>query len=573
MPAPSRRLRILYGSQTGCAEDVARQLADEAARRHFALACDSMEDYDVRLLPTEGLVIFVASTTGEGEIPDSMRSFWNFLLRRDLPAQSLAHLKHACFGLGDSSYPKFCYAAKRLHRRLEQLGSTSMVPLGLGDDQDALGVEHALGPWLHQLWAQLDAYAPMPPEVTMRPLSECPPPRYCVDLVTPASMLDVSDAVSDASLQAGAPPRTPMTPADRRRPHHARVLVNRRITTEGCGREVRHLELDVSGWGMEYVPGDALAVQPANPEAATLALLEALGLTPSAQIRIRRDQLHAPELPWVAREGSDGRSAHLTVLDLFTNHLDVFGVPRRPFFALLSHFATNPAHKERLAEFGAAAGAADLLEYATRPHRTCAEILVEFASARPPLAYYLDLAPPLRERYFSISSSPSLHPTSVHITVAVVRYQTRIQAPRSGVCSTYLAGLRPAGYSPDRTDGDTVGVWLRQGCLRLPSHPSAPLVMVGPGTGVAPFRAFVQTRQTQRAALAHEEENGVGTNGGSVGDACLLFGCRRADHDYLYADEWHAHVRRGELQQLHVAFSREPEQPKVSERGQNASRT
>lgn len=101
----------------------------------------SMEDYDVRNLPSEKLIVCVASTTGEGEVPDNMRTFWRFLLRKDLPVGSLQAVQHACFGLGDSSYPKFNYAAKRLHRRLEQLGSRALVPLGLGDDQDGLGID------------------------------------------------------------------------------------------------------------------------------------------------------------------------------------------------------------------------------------------------------------------------------------------------------------------------------------------------------------------------------------------------------------------------------------------------
>jgi hypothetical protein len=101
----------------------------------------AMEDYELTHLPSERCVVCVASTTGEGEVPDNMRSFWRFLLRKDLPPGSLSNLMHACFGLGDSSYPKFNYAAKRLHRRLEHLGSTALLPLGLGDDMDSLGVD------------------------------------------------------------------------------------------------------------------------------------------------------------------------------------------------------------------------------------------------------------------------------------------------------------------------------------------------------------------------------------------------------------------------------------------------
>ena len=137
-------------------DQVADMIGREALRLRMTLRCMPMDAYDVRFLPRERFVVFVASTTGEGEVPDNMRSFWRFLLRRDLPAGSLSSLKHATFGLGDSSYPKYNFAAKRLHRRLGQLGSSAMVPLGLGDDQDGRGIDEALEPWLVLLWRFLD---------------------------------------------------------------------------------------------------------------------------------------------------------------------------------------------------------------------------------------------------------------------------------------------------------------------------------------------------------------------------------------------------------------------------------
>ena len=147
------------------------------------MSCACMDEFDVRQLPTQRLVVFVASTTGEGEPPEGMRAFWRFLLRKDLPPSSLDRMKHATFGLGDSSYPKFNYAAKRLHRRLAQLGSTPLLPLGLGDDQDALGVDQALSPWLESLWEQIRLILPPSPHP---PLSDSDPlpPRYLLRQTT-----------------------------------------------------------------------------------------------------------------------------------------------------------------------------------------------------------------------------------------------------------------------------------------------------------------------------------------------------------------------------------------------------
>ncbi len=520
------RVLVLYGSQTGCAEEVAQRVAAEALRQRYEPACHSMEEFDVRQLPSERFIVLVASTTGEGEVPDAMRALWRFLLRKDLPAGSLHGVRHACFGLGDSSYPKFNFAAKRLHRRFEQLGSAALLPIGLGDDQDDLGLDQAFEPWHEALWNAAHLLYPLPAGVEVVPVSELPPPRYAVQLLDGGGGPPAADVAHTA-------------PYGRQRPAVASVVSNELLTAVGCGREVRHIVLDTSGCdggGLGHLPGDALAVQPHNPTQPTLELLATLGLDPAARVRLDAAQPHAPPL----------RRREMSVADLFVRQLDVFGIPRRSFFTLLARFATDEMQAERLAEFGTAAGGADLLDYVTRPRRTYAEVLCDFSSARPPLEYYLDLIPPLRERYFSIASAAALAPARVHIAVAVVRYRTMLQAPRFGVGSTYLAELEPAAQ---------VEVWLRRGCLRLPDDPAAPLVMVGPGTGVAPFRAFVQVRQAQREASGAAAANGGAA--AALGEAHLFFGCRRREHDFLYADEWQEHLRAGNLQQLHTAFSRE----------------
>lgn len=272
-------------------------------------------------------------------------------------------------------------------------------------------------------------------------------------------------------------------------------------------------------------------------------------------------------------------------------------------------------------------GAAELREYATRPRRTIAEVLLDFDSCRPPLCRILDLVPPLRERFFSIASSPALYPEAraycpapcihppsrvgtprrqclpfqcifysrclisdrigaspplspppvlpssfclhvsstsrendarpptplkeAHICYAVVKYLTLMKEPRRGVCTSYLASL---------AHGAHVAVWLRKGCLRPPPL-QAPLLMVGPGTGVAPFRAFVQSRQAALCAAtgtpAALSASVKAPAAGAPAPAHLFFGCQRARVDFLYEAEWAEHLKRGSLQRLHCAFSRD----------------
>ena len=124
-----RRILILYGSQTGTAQEVAERVFREALRLHFKVRISSMDDYSIRDLIHEQLTVMVTSTTGQGDEPDNMKKFWKFLLRKNLPRDSLTKMRFGVLGLGDSSYPKFNFVAKKLHKRLLQLGQFSICLL------------------------------------------------------------------------------------------------------------------------------------------------------------------------------------------------------------------------------------------------------------------------------------------------------------------------------------------------------------------------------------------------------------------------------------------------------------
>lgn len=127
----NRQLTILYGSQTGCAQDLAEKLYRESKQWHFGGPVQSLDAYDVRRLVDEQFVVFVCSTQGQGNEPDNMHSFWRFLLRKSLPADSLCGVHFAVLGLGDSGYAKFNFVAKRLAKRLQQLGAVAILPTGI----------------------------------------------------------------------------------------------------------------------------------------------------------------------------------------------------------------------------------------------------------------------------------------------------------------------------------------------------------------------------------------------------------------------------------------------------------
>jgi NADPH-ferrihemoprotein reductase len=166
----------------------------------------------------------------------------------------------------------------------------------------------------------------------------------------------------------------------------------------------------------------------------------------------------------------------------------------------------------------------------------CMQVMADFPSAIPPLGLFFgSVALRLAPRYYSISSGAGAHPTSLHITCAVVREVLPTGRVHDGVASSYLARMHP---------GDKLPLFVRRSTFKLPADRSAPLVMVGPGTGLAPFRGFLQER---RAAAA---------SGAALGPALLFFGCRRADQDYIYRPELEDAAADGLLTGLHVAFSR-----------------
>nr|XP_030694076.1 NADPH-dependent diflavin oxidoreductase 1 isoform X4 [Globicephala melas] len=487
-PMPNTRLLVLFGSQTGTAEDVSERLRREARRRELGCRVQALDSYPVVNLINEPLVIFVCATTGQGEPPDNMKGFWRFIFRRNLPSTSLCQMDFAVLGLGDSSYAKFNFVAKKLHRRLLQLGGSALLPVCLGDDQHELG------------W---------PSKFTLKFLQEVP------------------STCSEELCVAGTDPQGPPSELQ---PFLAPMVTNQRVTGPSHFQDVRLIEFDITGSGVSFVAGDVVLIQPENTARHVQQFCQALGLDPDQHFTL---QPREPGVPCPARLPQP-----CSIQRLVSQYLDIASVPRRSFFELLACLSCHELEREKLLEFSSAQGQEELCEYCTRPRRTVLEVLCDFphtAGAIPP-DYLLDLIPLIRPRAFSIASSLLAHPSRLQILVAVVQYQTRLKEPRRGLCSNWLASLDP-GQGPVR-----VPLWVRSGGLTFPKTPDTPVIMVGPGTGVAPFRAAIQERVAQ----------------GETGNV-LFFGCRQRDQDFYWEAEWKELQTRGCLT-LVTAFSREQEQ-------------
>ncbi|KAI5114707.1 hypothetical protein M0805_008728, partial [Coniferiporia weirii] len=223
-----RSLLILYATETGNALDVAEQLGREAQRRLFSVRLASTDTYPLDDLVCETLVVFVVSTTGSGQEPRSMTTMWNTLLRAGLPANILEDLDFAVFGLGDTAYEKFCWAAKKLSRRLLGLGAREICERGEGDEQHALGIEGALDAWMPVVFDALEELLPPPPEMAFEDMDTLPPPR--INIAGP----------SGTSLTAvGRDPLEGVVGY-----HLATVRCNDRMTAQDWYQDVRHIEFD-----------------------------------------------------------------------------------------------------------------------------------------------------------------------------------------------------------------------------------------------------------------------------------------------------------------------------------------
>ncbi|NXX44974.1 NDOR1 oxidoreductase, partial [Tricholaema leucomelas] len=517
-----RKVLVLFGSQTGTAEDTAERIGREAKRRHFQCRVEALDSCDVANLIHEPLVVFVCATTGQGDPPDNMKLFWRFLFRKSLAPSSLCQLDYAVLGLGDSSYPKFNFVAKKLHKRLLQLGGNPLLPVALGDDQHDLGPDAVIDPWLLALWDRILALYPLPHGLEIISPDVRLPPKYILHF------LPEDSPTPEGGLQLPAAPRA--VPSQQC-PFGARLVANQRVTAEAHFQDVRLMELDVSGSGVRYSAGDVVMIQPQNCPEDVQQFCQLLRLDPDRLFVLE------PTEPGTALPALLPQPC--SVRHLVTHYLDICCVPRRSFFHLLACCSPSPLEREKLQELSSAQGQEELYSYCNRPRRTTLEVLWDFphtASAIPP-EYLLELIPCIRPRAFSIASSMLAHPDRIQILVAVVRYKTRLSKPRRGLCSTWLASLSPE-------QGDVrVPLWVKKGGMQFPADPDTPVIMIGPGTGVAPFRAAIQERVAQ----------------GKRGESYLFFGCRHRSGDFYCQAEWEELVAKGFLT-LFTAFSRDQEE-------------
>ena len=335
---------------------------------------------------------------------------------------------------------------------------------------------------------------------------------------------------------------------------------NQRITANHHWQDVRHIVFK-SRTPTNYEPGDVLTIFPKNRAEEVDSLISLMQWTDMTDRLISF-------VPGRSLEGSDTGSLvpgfqaptpqqqKMTFRTLLTEHLDLMAIPRRSFFSKIAQFSQDQVQKARLLEFAQPQFLAEQYDYTTRPRRSILEVLQEFDSVKIPWQWATSVLPQLRGRHFSICSGGNLKYSNdggarFELLVAIVKYQTVIKKIREGVCTRYLASLPP---------GTELGVLLQKGSLGLVrKEVNRPVVMVGPGTGVAPMRSLIWERLSLRQSLSEIKDDGSAGKTHGLGESVLFFGCRKQDADFFFRDEWTALKDQMNLQ-LFVAFSRDQDE-------------
>ena len=498
-PKNSGPLLILFGSQTGTAEGFAKKVAQESQQRGFAPKLHALNDYEAANLAAASKTVIISSTWGDGEPPDNAVNFWSWLNAESAPR--LENLQFAVLGLGDKNYSDFCGASKKFDARLEALGAKRLVPRGECD----VDYEAAAKNWIDGLWEKLGGAGTNGSDKNGNHPSLSPLPG------------------GEDQGEGKASSTIPLY--DKTNPFPARLLKNVLLNQPGSGKEVRHFEIALGGSGLAYEAGDALGIVPENCPALVDAVLAAINATGDEPVKLENSILPL-------------RDALANNFDLAKPTQELLAVIGTPSISSASS-NDKPQQAEPMLGVPSAAELSPLLA----PER--AEDLKKWLRGRDVLDVltlaqkqftFAELLPLLRKlapRLYSISSSPKAHPGEVHLTVGAVRYET-FGRKRKGVASTFLADLADsAGF---------VKVFVQPSHgFKPPVNGGTPIIMVGPGTGIAPFRAFLEERSAT----------------GAKGKNWLFFGDQKRAADFLYEEQLTAWQKSGFLTRLDLAFSRD----------------
>ncbi|XP_052024511.1 nitric oxide synthase, brain [Apodemus sylvaticus] len=598
---------ILYATETGKSQAYAKTLC-EIFKHAFDAKAMSMEEYDIVHLEHEALVLVVTSTFGNGDPPENGEKFGCALMEmrhpnsmqeerkypeplrffprkgpslshadsevrslvaaRDSQHRSykvrfnsvssysdsrkssgdgpdlrdnfestgpLANVRFSVFGLGSRAYPHFCAFGHAVDTLLEELGGERILKMREGDE--LCGQEEAFRTWAKKVFkAACDV--------------------FCVGDDVNIEKANNSLISNDRSWKrnkfrltyvAEAPELTQgLSNVHKKRVSAARLLSRQNLQSPKSSRSTIFVRLHTNGnQELQYQPGDHLGVFPGNHEDLVNSLIERLEDAPPANHVVKVEMLEERNtaLGVISNWKDESRLPPCTIFQAFKYYLDITTPPTPLQLQQFASLATNEKEKQRLLVLSK--GLQEYEEWKWGKNPTMVEVLEEFPSIQMPATLLLTQLSLLQPRYYSISSSPDMYPDEVHLTVAIVSYHTRDgEGPvHHGVCSSWL----------NRIQADDVVPCFVRGApsFHLPRNPQVPCILVGPGTGIAPFRSFWQQRQFD---IQHKGMNPC--------PMVLVFGCRQSKIDHIYREETLQAKNKGVFRELYTAYSREPDRPK-----------
>ncbi|KAI8339389.1 hypothetical protein BC941DRAFT_372385 [Chlamydoabsidia padenii] len=571
MQQQGRRCIIFYGSQTGTAEDYASRLAKECSQKYgvSAMAAD-IELYDLSYmdtLPEDHVVFFIMATYGEGEPTDNATEFWE-LITNDSPEFStsssdndtpLKNVRYVVFGLGNKTYEHYNSVGRTVDKHMQQLGALRIGERGEGDDDGSL--EEDFLAWQETMWPAFCQ------ALGVDENSAQSGPRQATFVVEELTTYDQA-LVYHGEIAERLNSEQVKVIYDAKQPYNA-PITTRELFQEGGDRHCLHVDIDISGTNLNYQTGDHVAIWPTNNDVEVNRLASILGLSEKLDtvVMVKAvDPAASKQYPF---------PVPTTYQAIFRHYIDICAIPSRQ--ALMSLVEYAPTEKSKAALLALANDKDNYRHAVSDAVRNLGEVLQyvmgdsDSAFASVPFDLIVECVSRLQPRYYSISSSSKEYPTMISATAVTLEYKPDTTCERTvyGVNTNYLwqihakvhqvddgrsypvyslNGPRGTLLAPDASHVK-IPVHVRRSQFKLPRNSSAPVIMVGPGTGVAPFRGFVRERVLQKK------------EGKSVGPTILFFGCRHSQKDFLYADEWPALFGElGEGSQMITAFSRETDQ-------------
>jgi len=464
----TKDITILFGSQTGNAQSLAKDHGSRLKELGFNVTVQSMADFKPNNLKKIRNLLIIVSTHGEGDPPDTAIAFHEFLHGKRAP--KLEDFQYSVLALGDSSYEFFCETGKQFDSRLEELGGTRLYPRVDCDlDYDEPASEWFSGV-VNGLNLQAESTAP-------NPISTIP------------------QSIRDSGYS-------------RSNPYYAEILDVINLNGQGSNKETLHVELSLEDSGISFEPGDSLGIFPNNDPELVDLLVKELGFSPTESVTINKQG-----------EVLAFREALLTYYEIT--------VLTKPLLEKFSKIAANPSLDELLAK-----GNEEKLK-AYINGRDILDLIRDFGPLETNAQTFASLLRKLPTRLYSIASSYKANPDEAHLTIGAVRYHANGR-DRNGVCSVQIAErIQP---------GDKLPIYIQNNeNFKLPENPDTPIIMVGPGTGVAPFRSFLQEREEI----------------GAEGKSWLFFGDQHFVTDFLYQTEWQNWLKDGVLTKMNIAFSRD----------------